>query len=347
MIKIAIILPSLKNVGPNRVAHTLINKLSNKEGVYLKVFYIKNELGLNFTCDTELLTLVNVRKLYAFDVLHSHMLRPDVLVGLLPFYKGLKISTIHNIVTEDIQYTHGSVISKIFSELWFRTWSRFDKIVVLSKVAKKYYLGHGLKSEKLEIIYNGIDLDIGSNINYEDKKIIEEFKGDSTLLGTLCLANHRKGIEQILYALPFLPNYKFIIIGDGPVREYLENLAISLNVRERFFILGYRENAKDLLKYIDIYLMPSKSEGFGLALLEAVAAKITVVCSNIPIFKEIFTERQVSFFELDNTNSLIQAIHNSINNDINDAYIRLKQNYSSDTMARLYHELYMTCKEVK
>ncbi|EFI2357549.1 glycosyltransferase family 4 protein, partial [Escherichia coli] len=89
------------------------------------------------------------------------------------------------------------------------------------------------------------------------------------------------------------------------------------------------------------------SEGFGLALLEAVAAKKTVVCSNIPIFKEIFTERQVSFFELDNTNSLIQAIQNSISNDINDAYIRLQQNYSSDTMARLYHELYMTCKEVK
>ncbi len=347
MIKIAIILPSLKNVGPNRVAHTLINRLSDKEGVYLKVFYIKKELGLNFTCDTEVLTLGNVRKLYTFDVLHSHMLRPDILVGLLPFYKGLKISTIHNIVTEDIQYTHGSVISKIVSELWFRIWNRFDKIVVLSKVAKEYYTEHELKPKKLEVIYNGIDLCIGSNISSEDKEIIKKFKGNSTLLGTLCLANHRKGIEQILYALPFLPNCKFIIIGDGPAREYLENLAISLNVRKRFFILGYRENAKDLLKYIDIYLMPSRSEGFSLALLEAVAAKKTVVCSNIPIFKETFTERQVSFFDLDNTNSLIQAIKNSINNDINDAYIRLKQNYSSDSMAQSYHELYMTCKEVK
>ncbi|WP_141034209.1 glycosyltransferase family 4 protein, partial [Escherichia coli] len=146
--------------------------------------------------------------------------------------------------------------------------------------AKKYYTEHELKPKKLEVIYNGIDLCIGSNISSEDKEIIKKFKGNSTLLGTLCLANHRKGIEQILYALPFLPNCKFIIIGDGPAREYLENLAISLNVRKRFFILGYRENAKDLLKYIDIYLMPSRSEGFSLALLEAVAAKKTVVCSN-------------------------------------------------------------------
>ena len=82
----------------------------------------------------------------------------------------------------------------------------------------------------------------------------------------------------------------------------MENLKISLldladrlGVRDRVCIAGYKKNAYQYLPYYDIYVMSSRSEGFPLSLLEAMIYKRNIVCSDIPIFKEILSENEVTF----------------------------------------------------
>jgi len=348
MKKVAIILPSLRNVGPNKVALTIVKENLDSTELSFKVFYIKSQVELDFPCETERLSISTIRQLYDFDVIHSHMLRPDIINAMLPFYKGKKISTIHNIVTDDLFYSHGYFISKLVSKVWFRIWAKLDKAIVLSQCAKKFYVNHGLSEEKVSIIYNGIEDDSSLEpICEADKERVLNFKADKKLIASLCLANQRKGLEQIIEALVNLPEYKFILIGDGPIVNDLQDLALERKVRERFLILGYRKNARKFLYYVDYFIMPSRSEGFPLALIEAVEAKKNVVCSSLPIFKEIYNKNEVSFFELDNIPALEEAIRHADQNDIESAYFKTKHNYSGPIMSKNYRKCYLSGKESK
>ncbi|MND95766.1 4-alpha-N-acetylgalactosaminyltransferase [compost metagenome] len=348
MKKIAIILPSLRNVGPNKVALTIVKENLCSSELSFKVFYIKEQIELDFPCEAEKLSLSTFRQLYEFDVIHSHMLRPDIINAILPFYKGKKISTIHNIVTDDLYYSHGHFISKLVSRFWFKIWSLLDNVIVLSMFAKNFYVKNGLSEEQVLVIYNGIEKDNSlESIDKSDKELILNFKANKKLIAALCLANARKGLEQVIEALVNLPEYKFILIGDGPIVTDLRTLALERKVSERFLVLGYRKNARKFLQYVDYFIMPSRSEGFPLALIEAVEAKKKVVCSSLPLFKEIYDKNEVSFFELDNIATLEEAIRNADENDTESAYSKTKQNYSGEAMGKNYRKCYLSDKESK
>ncbi|MBT0395901.1 glycosyltransferase [Morganella morganii subsp. morganii] len=339
--KIAIILPSLRNVGPVKVALNIIESLIKKSDIELTVFYIKNSIELIFPCEVKKLSIRNIFSLYKYDVIHSHMLRPDVITSLLPFFHGKKISTIHNIVDDDLYFTHGKFISKLFSIIWVNRWKKFDNIVVLSKTALEFYVKKGLPSEKLSIIYNGMPDCLNSlNINKSDENKILEFSKNKKIIGSMCLFNKRKGLDQIITALPLLENYCLILIGDGPIKNELLELARIHDVSDRVLFLGYRENAKCYLNIFDIYAMPSRSEGFSLALIEAASAAMPIVCSNIDVFKEAFEPDEVSFFELDNINSFIEEVSHLPKTKGLMAREKYLKEYTVPIMANKYFSLY-------
>ncbi len=89
--------------------------------------------------------------------------------------------------------------------------------------------------------------------------------------------------------------------------------------------------------------MPSRSEGFGLALIEAVQQKVPVICSDIEVFKELFNNDEVTFFRLDNKNSMIDAlkeVSESGSKKAALAYSGFKNKYADILMAERYNELY-------
>ncbi len=77
--------------------------------------------------------------------------------------------------------------------------------------------------------------------------------------------------------------------------------------------------------------MPSRSEGFGLALIEAIQQKIPVICSDIEVFKELFSEKEITFFKLDDTISLKKALETALKigkQKVELAYSRYINNYT-------------------
>ncbi|MDW2402514.1 glycosyltransferase family 4 protein [Vibrio sp. 1262-1] len=342
--KVAMLLPSLRNVGPVRVAYDIIVGLKGNNNIDFTVFYLNDIVELDFPCKVEKLTLSNVFNLYSYDVLHSHMLKPDGINALLPFFRGAKISTLHNIVEADLFYSHGNLISKLFTKVWKAFWKRMNLCAVLSHVAERYYVDLGLDAAKLEVVYNGVqEKVIQKALDPEIERKLMKLKEDYTVLGTVCLFNHRKGLDQVVRALPFMENMVFVVIGDGPVKPELIKLSRELGVEDKLIFLGFIHNAPSYLGFYDVYMMPSREEGFGLALIDAIVAQVPVVCSNIPIFRELFNDDEVAFFDLDDTNGIIEAVNSLKRNGANysqKAKTRFIENYTRNHMSESYAQLY-------
>ncbi|EJG0216825.1 glycosyltransferase family 4 protein, partial [Vibrio parahaemolyticus] len=181
------------------------------------------------------------------------------------------------------------------------------------------------------------------SLSPEDKDILIDIKKRGKILGTACLFNRRKGLDQVISALPRLPQCHFVIVGEGPERDSLEELAENLGVSDRVHFLGFRNDPAPLFKYFDIYMMPSREEGFGLALSEAILHGVPAVCSDIPIFRETFTSNEVSFFEIESTSSLVSAVivalenHDSLSNLGSE---KVKSHYLQSIMLKNHLSLY-------
>src|SRR5699024_6464187 len=92
-----------------------------------------------------------------------------------------------------------------------------------------------------------------------------------------------KNHEIVLEAIAKLrrSNIYYVICGKGPLDCYLKNKAEKLNLGKQFKLLGYREDIIEICKSSDVFVFPSRREGLGLAALEAMAAGLPIITSNI------------------------------------------------------------------
>ena len=350
MKKIAIIIPALRNVGPVRVAYDIIEQLQEKHDanqVKFEVFYLDEKGDIKFPCKQTRLTIFNFWELYKFGVIHSHMIRPDLINSLIFCFKGKKISTIHNIVETDLFYSHGKVIAAVFSRIWKFIWKNIDLKVVLTNTAKNYYISRlNIPSCDIRIINNGVEsLQKPEQFEPDILDAVNRFKSKGLkILGTVSLFNKRKGIEQIIQMLSIDLNLACVIIGDGPILNELKDLSVKLHVEDRVFFSGFRNNGKKHVFLFDCYIMPSREEGFPLALTEALSSGVVTVCSNIPVFNEILDENTTTFFELDDLYSLKNAVHHSIAHSTRLSYeakTKFNSFYTREIMAEKYFQLYV------
>ena len=100
---------------------------------------------------------------------------------------------------------------------------------------------------------------------------------------------HQKNQELLLQALPFLPKVHLAIAGDGELHQTLVQMAATLGVQDRVHLLGEVPPADipDFLRAGNLFAFPSRWEGFGLALLEAMHAGLPVIASDIPVLREV------------------------------------------------------------
>lgn len=339
--KIAIILPKLVNQGPIIVAKDIVDNIKRHIELVDVYYFDDVVVEVDFDCNVYKINLFDKIDFNKYDVIHSHMLRPDFYVWLHRSKKDspLFLSTLHQNIYDNLKGNYNSVIAILFEKIWLYFLRKQDFIVVLTDVMKNFYIE---KSQlKIRTIYNGRNLLGNSNqlINKEDLDKIIQLKLNYKIVGSHCLLTKRKGIHQIIESLPFLEDFAFVILGDGQEINRLKKLAKNLGVLERCYFVGYRINAVDYLKYFDVYIMSSYSEGFPLGLLEAGLSQLPIVCSDIPIFRELFTSSEVCFFEPNNIKGLVDSINYCFNNKEQFSYSiyhLIKQKYSVSKMADDY-----------
>jgi glycosyltransferase involved in cell wall biosynthesis len=342
MLKVALLLPSLARTGPIFVAHKIVENL--KQEVDFTVFYFDKIEDLPFDCKTVKIGFFEKFDFKNFDIVHSHMMRPDwyLIYHKVSSYTKT-VTTFHQYIFDNLKYTHNAIISHVLTFLWLFKISKINQIVCLSNGMKEYYSSKKI-NKSISYISNGVNIPIINNeINKEDIQKIKDLKSKYTVIGTMAKYDARKGLEQIIKVLAINPKIAFVLIGDGSEKENLLALANQLNVNDRIFFAGFRKNSTDYLPYFDIYIAPSRSEGVSLSLLEAVASKTPVVCSNIISFTELFDKEEISFFELDNIESLNKAIVFSTENKdelVKRAFDKYLNNYTETIMAQHYLKLY-------
>ena len=155
------------------------------------------------------------------------------------------------------------------------------------------HIGHELEralripASKVVVIPNGVDL---SRFPPAARSNPTRVTGEPQTVLTVARLHEQKGLEVVVHAARELPGVRFLIAGEGPERPSLERLTRSLGVEERVVLLGHRDDITALLGDADLFVLPSRYEGFPLALLEAMASGVAVVASDIPGITELVTD---------------------------------------------------------
>ncbi len=245
--------------------------------------------------------------------------KPDIVhlnsskIGLLGAVAG-KLSK-----TKKVIFTaHGWVFNEIlpFYKKWFyilisKVSALFqDEIICVSNFDKNTALKYKIKNKKkLHVIHNGINLKETKFLKREKAREALKIKKDKFVIGTIANLYKNKGIKYLIKSASEIKdkNIEFIVIGDGPERESLEDKIKSLNLKN-FQLLGSKSNASCFLKAFDIFVLPSQKEGFPYALLEAGSAKIPVISTAVGGIPDLINEQNGLLIMSKNSRHLKNAI---------------------------------------
>lgn len=214
------------------------------------------------------------------DVIHVHLTPAQVFVPLAVkflFSKPLLITTEHSTNNRRRKYFLGRLFDK-----WL--YSKYSKIICVSEAVYKSFMSWQPQlSVKAVIVNNGIQI----NQFISKDKLFKKDHFKIISVGRLIDAkNYSTALRAVsLFGNDF--NVKYEIVGVGPLREELNELAEKLNILERVTFLGWRDDIPALLAEADIFLITSKWEGFGLVALEAMASGLPVVSSNIAALSDV------------------------------------------------------------
>ncbi len=232
----------------------------------------------------EIFKLGSVLKKEKFDVIHAHASKDLWLI-----VPALKISRLKTplFLTKHV----GSFIEK--KDLLHKfLYNRINTVFAISSIIRKNLLETTpLTESKIEILHNGIDTGKLNPVNADGEKIRNEFEigKHEIVIGMIARFTWGKGHEEFLEAAADLKqkysNLKFMIVGEASRGEEsyenkIKRLADKLNLKDAVIFTGYREDIPDLLAAMDVFVFPSHSEAFGIALIEAMALGIPSVCSD-------------------------------------------------------------------
>jgi glycosyltransferase involved in cell wall biosynthesis len=322
----------------------------SESGKSVRLYYIDEHIDpdLDFKVPVERL---NPRKFpfEDFEIVHTNGLRPDFFAYINRNKIKYHISTAHSFIFEDLTYTYNRIISFLFGNIWLIIWKRADRLVCVSDSLRQYYQ-KWLPADKLSFIYNGVP-ELKSVDCQDDiiRETIGRFHSDGLkVIGSACNLNKTKGIDHILHLIAEDKKLGLIVIGHGKEYDHLKRLAANLKINERCFFSGFRSNARRYFKYFDLFIVPSRTEGFSLALVEAVEQRIPVVCSDLRVFQEMFSSNEVTFFSLSDKTSLLKAVNEAVATGMEKtalAWAGYRNKFTSRAMADNYLELYQSISD--
>ena len=343
--RIAYILTALRDLSSVHVALDQVNAMM-QHGHACKVFYFKEIKEVVFPCPTEKISLFKSIPFNQFDIIHTHCFRPDLYAFLhKPFFgkKPYFVNTIHSYLYPDYRNSMGFFKGSIIAFLELLFMRRIDKNVCMSNTAVEYYSRY-LCKEHLTYSYNTKVIDNTQSISEHDKFTLLEFKSKHIhVCGSICVVSPIKGLDQVIKALPALPRFGFVIIGDGPSVVELKQLASDLHVDDQVLFLGFRKDGYRFIPYLDIFCMPSHSEGCPVAMLEAAAMGKPIVTTDIPIFKELLSSTECVQFQENDIEDCAKAIEKAVLQSAKlgaNAKAKFDSHFSFESFYRRYLSIY-------
>ncbi len=228
--------------------------------------------------------LVEVVEKYHLDILHVHYAIPHAYAAYMAKQmlkaKGIKIPIVTTL--------HGTDITLVGSHPVYKTAVEFsinnsDVVTTVSESLKNDTLRLFNIKKTIHVIYNFIDFK--QQKHWKDEECVRGTiaSPDEKILAHVSNFRPVKRVQDIIRVFAKIVDKmpaRLIMVGDGPDREKTEMLAKELGVKDKILFLGKSDEVRKILCYADLFLLPSETESFGLAALEAMAARTPIISSN-------------------------------------------------------------------
>lgn len=174
-----------------------------------------------------------------------------------------------------------------------------DRILANAQAVRDFYVAHGIAAEKFALIPNGIPPALPSPRSRSDLLAELGLPASSKLIGTVCRLSPQKRVKELIWAMQQLKylhdDVHVLIVGDGPLRSALERYRSLTGVDDRVHFLGVRLDVPQLLPHFDVFWLASGYEGQSNAIMEAMAAGVPVVATDIPANRELIVPDETGY----------------------------------------------------
>ncbi len=262
-------------------------KILEEKGI--RVFYInKGKMSLgNIGEISRLIQQENI------DIVHLHGYSAANFGRIAARKMGIK-----NIV-------HEHAVLKVLPHQFLADWllrKKTDVAIGVCQVVKEFMIrGRSIPEDKIRIIFNGVDVKKYTPLSTRSQQDIREtfnIPPGTRVVGTITRLRKEKGNDIFLRAIPDIVKrenkVRFLIVGEGPEKEALKNLAAQLGIEKYVVFTGFRKDVSALLSLFDIKVIPSLSEGFPLAFLEALASGRAIVASAVGSISEVSVDGETA-----------------------------------------------------
>lgn len=228
--------------------------------------------------------LVDMVKLYKIELLHVHYAIPHAYAG----YMAKQMLKSEGINLPMVTTLHGTDITLVGNHPYYKTAVSFsiNKSDVVTSVSQSLkddtYKLFNIKKE-IHVIPNFIEL--GKHRNESQISCHRSVMAKPEERIVTHISNFRKvkripDVIKIFFKIQQQIPAKLMMVGDGPEREKAEEMCIELGVQDKVIFFGNSNEIDQILSYTDLFLLPSETESFGLAALEAMAWSVPVISSN-------------------------------------------------------------------
>lgn len=315
----------------------LSNDLALKNKLHEKVKIIVYDLKNNKSNFLKLLLFLISTD---FDIIHAHMYHSNLISRIVKIFKpSIKIiNSIHN--TIEIKNKNKC---KVVNFLYRITDFAVNNITNVSVQASENTIKNSITNRrKITTIYNGSDF---VNFPLSAVPVVLNDKCEFKIL-TVASLTEQKGIDNAILAVSDLIrhgyNISYHILGNGSLRPKLLHMIAQLEMEEYIHLHGVSNNVAGYMNYVDLFLLPSRWEGFGLVLLEAVACDLNIIATDCDGPVEILGKNYVNLCASDDIQDLSNKIKACYSD--NNIYYDKKQiinSFSVLSMIEGYKQLYV------
>lgn len=293
--------------------------------------------------------LLRLLKKEKFDIIHTHLFLSSFLGLTAARLTGNSfcVTTRHY---SDYMYRFGNFLKIKMDRLCLGLSDRV--IAVSDAVAKLMKEKDRISGAKITVIHNGIDLGKIMQDQSASNRVREQFGiSDSLVVGAVGSLQHRKGHSFLIEAMPLVikqhPRAKLVIAGEGPLLENLKKQAKKIGVDRQVIFCGYCNDIYPVISAFDVFVQPSVEEGFGIAVLEALAMGKPVIASCVGGIPEIIRGNICGrLVPPADANRLAEAIIDVLNTSFDPEKLKnegkkiIQERFNAKDMVLKYEQLY-------
>ena len=294
--------------------------------------------------------LVDMVKLFKIDLLHVHYAIPHAYAG----YMAKQMLKAEGIKIPMVTTLHGTDITLVGNHPFYKPAVSFsiNKSDVVTSVSQNLkdetYKLFNIKRE-IHVIPNFIELDkikIDSTIACHRSVMANENEKIITHISNFRKVKRIPDIIEIFYKIQQQIPSKLMMVGDGPEKEVAENLCQKLGISDKVIFFGNSNEIDKILSYTDLFLLPSETESFGLAALEAMAWGVPVISSNSGGLPEVNFEGVSGYLsDVGNTEEMAQNAIKILKDDtilakFKENALSVAKRFDIKNIVPLYEEVY-------